>query len=115
MINLKTLAKIAPFDEKTKESILERIAQNKLTEDQIFKLSKICWDTIFQMYDLEWDFTVERMRLEKAEGKKNYNQKDYAEEHARLINKFVSSFKAAESVEEIAEVREKLSDHAKGK
>lgn len=61
MITLRSLVKAAPFDEETRNIIIEKIDKNELDENQKFQMSELCWDMIFTLYETELKVRIDAM------------------------------------------------------
>lgn len=109
-MTLKTLVKISPLKDQDKTNVMDKIDKGELSADQIFQITKMCWDLIFKMYDIEWSLTVEKMMMEEAEGTKKYTPRDYSEEQAKLLYKFTLQLESEESKEAMDDIKDKLAN-----
>lgn len=108
-VDLKSLIRAAPFDEKTQREILSKF--DKLTDDQKFKLQEMCWTALANQYQNRLAYEMNRMILEMAQRKGLYGQQDLAEIQTKLSLEFAEKLRAAGTEVELEEVREKLKAH----
>ena len=108
-IDLKSLVRAAPFDDKTRQEILSKF--DKLSDDQKFKIQETCWAGLANQYQNRLAHEMNRMILEMAQRKGLYSQKDFTEMQTKLYHDFAEKLRAAGTEEELTEVREKLKEH----
>jgi hypothetical protein len=111
MITLRALVSATPFDEETKNTVLGKIDQNLLDEDQQYQMSELCWSMITDLYGTELQIKIDDMMRQQAEGEKSFTQHDFAEEEVKLMQEFASKLETATSAEALAEVKKQLALH----
>lgn len=112
MVTLTSLFKVAPFDEETRKTVLDKLAKNELSDSQKLQFSSLCWEMIAKLYETELALKIQDMMREVAEGTKTYTKSDYKEEEVRLVHRFATELEAANSQESLEEVRKKLADYS---
>lgn len=106
MITLKSLIKVAPFSDETRNGLIESL--DKMTDDQKFRLSETCWTSISAIYNTRLQRINNQMMWEMAKKVKHYSRNDFQEVEAKLLYEFAHKLEASQSEEDLAKVREKL-------
>ena len=106
MTTLNSLINCAPFSEKVKKDLLEKVTS--MSADQKFRLEQLCWGGISKMHEIEMRHMVEEAFNNMSKTGKPLTPNDLAEMEARLIYKFAQDLKSAESQDQIEEVRDKI-------
>lgn len=107
MIDLKKLIQVAPFSEDTRGQLLASVGS--LSPEKKFELTNMCWAFISQEYQNKLQFALQKATFEMAKGEKSYTQEDFKKIEDDLFAELVARLQAADSSEQIEELRDKLS------
>ncbi len=112
-ITLKSLLMAAPIPEEVKKQAMDQI--DTLTPEQKLELSNIAWFGLSQTYNNELQYQLDTMLAEVREGKRTFNPNDFNEVKAKLQQELAQKLNAAETQEDIEEVRTQLEKITKEK
>lgn len=113
MITLKSLVLVAPFEESTRKTLLEKIDKKELTDNQIVQITFLCWDMITRLHQTELQLRISDMIRESSEGKKNYSKNDYQELETKLVFNLSNQLNQAGAEADLEEVRKQLTQITK--
>lgn len=111
MLTLNQLLKMTNLSPKVKEDTLSTF--DKMSEDQKFELSQICWANIAQQYLNKANLEHDRMLEEMANGEKNYGPDDFQAVDEKIIVDILMRLDLDRSKEQISEVKKNLEQYLK--
>ena len=106
MISLQKLIMVAPFSEDVKNELLQKV--DTFDKEKEFTLINMCWDLISEWYHNEVDARYRQAMLEGAQEEGKYTKEYFDKIPDTVFNELMDKLKEAGSVEELQEVREKL-------
>lgn len=106
MIDLKQLIAVAPLSQEVKNDVLQKA--DSLTPDQKLDIERTCWDLIIQEYQNKIGLLREKSLLGNFDGSPTLSVEDVKKEEEKLFLELVQKLNAAETQEDIQEIREKL-------
>lgn len=106
MLTLNQLIKISNIPPKTKEDAIKNI--DSLNEDQKARLSQVCWESIYLMYENKARLEYDRMLEEMASGEKKYSPDDFNAIDDKIIADLLSRLDTTETQEELTKVKGEL-------
>ena len=112
MIDLKSLAKVAPLNEEVKRERLEKAGS--LSDEKTRELEDLCWEFIFSQYQSKIMFEKEKIISEVEEGKRQFSKKDLDDIEDTVLNELLQNLNAANDSGKIEEIREKLANTSFG-
>lgn len=108
-LTLEQLVKLANLSEDVKKDALANIAG--MNEDQKFRLSQICWESIARQYEARARLEHDRMLEEMANGEKQYSPADFAQLEDKMLTELLKVVQGINTEEQLGEVKEELQKH----
>lgn len=108
-LTLEQLIKLANLSEDVKKDALANIAS--MNEDQKFRFSQICWESIARQYEARARLELERMLEEMANGEKEYSPEDFAQIEDKMLTELLKVIQGINTEEQLGEAKEELKKH----
>jgi len=102
-LTLKQLVKITPVDEKIKKRVIEEEAS--LTDDQKYRISRICWRLLSLIFKSKLREKREEMFKEMAEGAVEYGQDDFKKLEDEVLADLLIKLDEVKTKKEMAEIK----------
>lgn len=108
-LTLDQLVKMTNLAPKTKEDATNSIG--KMTEDQKFELSQICWENIATQYENKALLERNRMLEEMSLGEKTYGPADFAQIEQKIIVDLLLRLDNTKTEDDIKEIKQSLNQY----
>ena len=105
-MTITKLLKAAPFDEKTRQDILQNL--NSYTEDQKREITELAWTMIAAQYQADYDEMTDLAMVDAEKNNKPFTPEDVAAIKKKADIHVQERFEQAESEEQIAEVQKEI-------
>lgn len=108
-LSLTQLLQLANLSPEVKKEALVNL--DKMSEEQQFQLSQICWETIAQHCQNQAAFEHDKMIGEMANGEAEYGPDDFARIEDKVLTELLAKIEGMETTEQISAVKEELKEH----
>lgn len=112
-LTLKQLVQIVPLEEKIKQRVLNE--EEKLTADQKYQISKICWTLLSTIFEARVRQKTQEMLREMAEGIKNYEHQDFRRAEDEVLANILIKLDEVKSGKKLADIKTQLKESIKEK
>jgi len=107
--DLVTIIRIAPIADELKKKLLSKL--ETFDVDQKYELSKVLWNAIAEVENIELLQKTDKLLQEVREGKREYNVNDFTEAKAKLTYDLTQKAEEANAGQLLEETRQSLKAH----
>lgn len=108
MVNLITLAKVAPITEDLKKEILEKAAS--FPSAKTMEMEEYLWEIISADYQSRIDIEKQKYLTEVESGNRKYSKDEFEKIDNNFYQELAKKLNAADDSEKIDQIRQKLTN-----
>jgi hypothetical protein len=109
LLTLRQLVQISPISDAIKNRVMNE--ESNLTEEDKFKISQICWQTISVAIQARCEDKFDQMLKETAEGGMVYQKEDFDREEDAIIAEFLIKMDQLQTDQKMDDVKAELKKH----
>ncbi|GEM_PF-5327162 len=105
-ITLKNLLTFLPLEKELRERLLSRLGS--FSKDQLLALTKVCWQTFYQLVEDRAQEEMVKFLNGVAEGKAELRTAVYQEIEKKFYQEFMEKLRRGEELMVLSDVRQKI-------